>query len=89
MQTDIQKIEDAFTYVDFVKIHAYMTLVDWQWGSLVPSIEELKITVRTLMDMVMASKLDNTFASTGGFTVTKFTFDYDNGSDFEIIFDIA
>lgn len=97
MQTDRDKVEVAFDAVKWDKIHAHMTLVDWKWvnGEYdgkkfsygLPTIKRLKSTVRSLIEGVLQSDLDNTMHSTGGFSITKFTFD--SGTEFNIQFDIS
>lgn len=84
-------LNDAFEAVQWEKIHAYMLLTNWTWsgkGRGVPSIEDMKLTVQSLMSEVWRSDLPCTSASTGGFAVNKWT--WPRGStEYEITFDIA
>lgn len=79
MDKDIA-IETILHEIDFEKIHAYMTLVGWDYQDTgVPSIDELKNVARRLLQNLMANKSFKSFSS-GGFNAKRM-----NDGDDEII----
>lgn len=81
-------LDEALYSVNFKKVHAYMTVADWKWQGLVPTVEEMENTVRKLCHDVDVSERANSMASTGGFNVYKFT--WDTGVvEYQIVFDIS
>jgi hypothetical protein len=75
--------------INFEKIHAYMTAVNWTYGfdKTVPSIEELIKTADHVLGNVISSPLDNSSSSTGGFHAFKHTWG-SNNVEYEIMFAI-
>lgn len=90
----IKRIMDTF---DFQKVHAYMTSINWKWGSglnsarvtktidAVPSVEDLKVHAHYLLDCVSLDTSGHTrvhVRGSGGFFAIK------NSGTFELIFSI-
>jgi hypothetical protein len=82
-----EAFEYAFSRVEFEKIHGYMELTHWTWaGGAVPSIDELKMTVRSLWFDIADKSLEqkHTCCSTGGFLVSRTV--YDTSIEVQIFF---
>ena len=82
-------LEDAFEAVNWQNIHAYMVINDWKYAHVgqVPTVDHLQATVMDLSKEIRRSTRDNTSISTGGFVVSKWTFD--TGVYYEVVFNIA
>ena len=81
MRSDSEKLMDAVDMVPWDRIHAYMVLTKWHWGQdKAPSVADLFATVSSLVAEVLRSDRDATDCSTGGFVVSKPT--YDSGTEF-------
>ncbi len=82
-------LEEAFEVVNWKNIHAYMVINGWRYADInqTPTIDDLQATVMSLMQEIRRSTRDNTSTATGGFIVSKWTFD--TGVHYEIVFNIA
>lgn len=90
MHTQAELIRDRLiAQLNFEKIHAYMTAVNWTYGleEKVPSVEELIKTASSVLDEVLHSPLDNSSCSTGGFHAFKHMWGSKN-DEYEIMFAI-
>ena len=76
--TEEQIIDDILDEFDFDKVHKVMEFLDWGWTDgyrplEVPTVGQLRIRARTLMKDLIGKEDGGT--ATGGFWVTKKTFD--------------
>ena len=80
-------VDDILEKFDFEKVHAYMVLTGWEWGTPmhIPSVSELKHTARRLVTELMESP-NSRFVSCGGFTVEYH--DYDEEPEITLSFEI-
>ena len=65
--------------LDYKKIHALMTLMEWKWSgpigkqNEVPTIDDLRQCASSVLSEVYASKRNHSNCSTGGFHAYKLT----------------
>lgn len=70
-------INYILTHFNFAKVHAYMTMVKWEWWdgegpNKVPTIEQLKIAAK---DLLIATYNEKGGRQTGGFVTEYFDVD--------------
>lgn len=70
-----KKANDIMLHFNFEDVHNYMESTGWKWyskdGMRVPSIEEIRITARTMLTNAIWEKSNVSNCGTGGFTAFK------------------
>ena len=71
-----KKIEKILENFNFEKVHNYYNLVNWEWkdngiNGYIPSVEDLRITARTLFNQIKMDFEETQCIGTGGLYVYK------------------